>query len=125
MQDGLMLVNESQNIVIASRVTIAKTFGARLRGLMDRRRIDFPDGSALIIIPCKQVHTWFMRFPIDLLFVDKDDTIVSALSQVQPYKVSRYVSASYMVVELPPGTINTTGTREKDKINIYRPEVSA
>jgi len=115
---NLLLLNKSRDTVIGDRVLLAGTFAQRLRGLWGLDRDDFPAGSALVIAPCKQVHTWFMRFPIDVLFVDQDGLVLKVVPCLQPYRISPYLKRARMVIELPPGTIGETGTAENDVLNI-------
>jgi hypothetical protein len=118
MLTDLIILNKSRGTVISDRVLLAETFGQRLRGLWGLGRDDFPAGSALVIVPCRQVHTWFMRFPIDVLFVDQGGLVLKAVPCLRPYRISPYLKKSRMVIELPPGTIVATGTEENDVINI-------
>jgi hypothetical protein len=82
-------------------------------------RVDFPIGTALVIVPCKQVHTFFMHFAIDVLFVDADFRVVEALPQLCPNRVSPYIKNARRVIELPPGTIAASGIAPQDKLAVY------
>ena len=66
----MMLINTATEAVVAQQVELASTFGQRLRGLMGRR--EMPPGSAMLLYPCNAVHTCFMRFPIDIIFLDRE-----------------------------------------------------
>ncbi|MBF7082494.1 DUF192 domain-containing protein [Desulfallas sp. Bu1-1] len=119
----MVLINESRRTVIAHNVYRAETFLKRLRGLLGRDRRAFPAGAALLILPCKQVHTFFMRFPIDVLFIDDQYRVLKTIEFLHPYRVSPFVKQARAVIELPPGTIAATGTLLNDRLNLVNREV--
>jgi uncharacterized membrane protein (UPF0127 family) len=90
---------------------------SRRQGLLGRTHL--PQGSALILAPCGGIHTWFMRFPIDVLFVSKDGTVTRAVSALGPWRVRVSLSA-HATVEFPAGTIARTGTRRGDVLCLER-----
>ena len=85
-------------------------------GLMFRKGL--PEGGGLIIQPCKGVVSFFMRFPIDVVFLDREGHVVYLLRNMVPWRSSKIVSSAKMVVELPVGTIDASGTQEGDEIRI-------
>jgi uncharacterized protein len=85
-------------------------------GLMGRRGL--AEGEALIIDPCSGVVSFFMRFPIDVLFLDETGRVIHLVERLRPWRASRIVRGSKRVVELPEGTIAKTGTRLGDQIEI-------
>jgi uncharacterized protein len=112
----MTLVNTTKATVLASQVVIAGTVLTRLRGLLGKK--EFAKGQALIIKPCNSIHTLFMRFPIDVLFADKNNHVIAAISALQPFRISRlYFNASY-TVELPTGSIEATSTSPGDLLKI-------
>jgi len=98
-----MLMLEGRQEIVAKKVKLANTFFARLMGLMGKTHLA-PD-EALVIEPCAQVHTMFMRFPIDLLFLDQDNYVLKTVAGLSPYRVSPKVAGARKVVELASGTI--------------------
>ena len=113
----MKIINQTKDTVLAKEVIIADTFLKRIKGLLGRK--DFLPGEALIIKPCNSIHTFFMRFPIDVLFVDKDNRVLKALSSVKPFRLtSIYFQASF-VIELPSGTIQSTLTCKGDTLQIF------
>jgi uncharacterized membrane protein (UPF0127 family) len=76
-----------------------------------------PDGG-LIIEPCSGVVSFFMRFPIDVVFLDANSEVVHIVEDLRPWKASKIVRASKLVVELPTGTVGRTHTQRGDKIAI-------
>lgn len=74
----------------------------RNRGLLGRDHLD--RGSALVLAPCTSVHTWFMRFPIDLLFVTKAGVIKKVCRSVPPWRMA-FSWGVLAVIEFPTGTV--------------------
>lgn len=79
----------------------AKKYSDRIRGLLG---IDsLPPNTGLMIKPCKQVHTFFMKFAIDIVFIDKHNNMIH-IETLKPFKVSKYIWKACAVVELAEGT---------------------
>ena len=95
---GLRNVRTGEHL--ANMVEAAFDSTSRNRGLLGRD--SFAPGSALIIAPCTSVHTWFMRFPIDLVFVGKLGEIKKVRPAVGPWRLAAAWN-SFAVVELPAG----------------------
>ncbi len=75
-------------------------------------------GEAMVIKPCNAIHTFFMRFPIDVLFVDKHNKVVKAISNLPAFRLTSICFASQFVVELPSGTIKATHTVSGDQLTV-------
>jgi len=88
---------------IATRVTVADTFLSRLRGLMGRNCL--AAGEGLLLVPCPQIHTCFMRFNIDAIFCDKTGKVLYVKEQMKPWRLGRFVPGSYWTLELPGGSL--------------------
>jgi uncharacterized membrane protein (UPF0127 family) len=101
--------------VLADRIERATTVLARLRGLLGRDHL--AEGSALVIEPCTSIHTFFMRFAIDALFLDRDGRVVRAIGSMRPFRMSRVYPSAALVVELPAGTLARSGVRQGDKVS--------
>lgn len=86
---------------IANRIKVSNTFFKRLIGLMGKKRIETHEG--MLIYPCKQVHTFWMNFDIDVLFLSKTGEILHIEQSIQPQKVSQYIPNCYQVLELKGG----------------------
>jgi len=78
------------------------------------------EGSAIIIAPCSAVHTFFMRFSIDVVFAARDGRVLKARRGVSPWRVAAAWRA-FAAIELPAGTIERTGTRHGDRLEIAPP----
>ena len=114
------IVNETRATDLATRATVADGFFSRMRGLLGRSAL--PQGEGLVIVPCKSVHAAFMRFPIDVLFLDRSGVVRHAM-QLMPWRFSPVVPAAHLVLELPYGTIAAAATAPGDVIRMV-PEAS-
>jgi len=112
----MRLINQTKNTVLAKDVFIAKTPFLRIKGLLGRKT--FPAGQAIILEPCNSIHTFFMRFPIDVVFVDKNYKIINALPGLNPNRISRIYWRSCRVIELPAGILNLTNTQVQDQLQL-------
>jgi len=87
---------------IASEVIAAFEPAARRKGLLGRD--SFAKGSAMVIAPSNAIHTFWMRFAIDVLFVRRDGTVVKVCRSIPPWRTAATLWA-YAVIELPAGTL--------------------
>ena len=111
----LALVNVRTGLPVATRLITAFDSATRRQGLLGRSGL--AAGDALILAPCSSIHTAFMRFPIDVLFLDRSGTVLKAVSDVQPWRV-RIAWRGFAVVELPAGIVATSGTRTGDEVEL-------
>ena len=89
--------------LLAQEVEQANTFFSRLRGLMFRRKM--APQTALLLDPCPQIHTCFMRFNIDVIFLDKDNRVIAVLENLKPWRMSKFYTRARRTLELPGGTL--------------------
>ncbi len=108
------LVNLTRGTVVAHEVRLARSPWARGLGLMGHPGL--APGQALILQPESSIHMFFMRFPLDVLFLDAHDGVLFLYEALRPWRVSRIVRGSQRVVELPPGTIAAAGTCVGDQL---------
>jgi uncharacterized protein len=85
---------------------------------MFARRIN--RGEGILIDPCSSIHTFWMRFPIDVVYVDRDGRVVRADRSMKPWRIGPIFTGSRWVVELPSGTIDATGTQIGDVLQVER-----
>ncbi|WP_051688273.1 DUF192 domain-containing protein [Desulfofalx alkaliphila] len=97
-----MLVNATNGQTIATKVTIADTFFKRLRGLLGRSGIT--PNEALVISPCQQVHMFFMRFSIGVIFVNSLGEVLHQ-EHLMPWQISKWVPSAKQVIEVSPTTL--------------------
>ena len=108
------IINETRGTVLADRAKVARSFWSRFRGLMGRREL--PTGEGLIFNRNSSVHTFWMRFPIDVIFTDRQDVVVGLREAMPPHRPYAGARGAYRTVELPAGTITQTGTRRGDQL---------
>ena len=109
--------NETRSRNLAAQLEVADNSYTRRKGLLGRDGL--PPGAGLWIFPCESVHTFAMRFPIDLVYLDRKLVVRKVRSNVPPGKISVCFTA-HSVIELPAGTAVATGTRPGDHISIVR-----
>ena len=111
----MKIINQTKGIVLAESAELAESFFSRLKGLLGRSGL--ANGEALIIKRCNSIHTLFMRFPIDVMFVGKDNRVVKTLSKVKPFRLSGVYFGACLAIELPSGVIVASQTKEFDLLN--------
>jgi uncharacterized membrane protein (UPF0127 family) len=89
--------------VCADQVGVATTFYQRTRGLLGRAAVK--NGEGLYIPRCKSIHTFFMRFPIDVLFLDKDNAVTRMIPCLVPFRIAVGPWPTSSVLELQCGTL--------------------
>ena len=108
--------NVTRQRTLANTLMVADSFFRSLIGLMGRPGLDV--GHGLWIIPCQSVHTFWMRFPIDVIFLDEHRKVIHLVENLRPFRISRHLSKARSVVELPVSSIKATGTQLGDEIRI-------
>lgn len=101
---------------MAQDVYLAKTVFSRVKGLLGKKT--FLPGQAIVLDPCDAVHTFFMLFPIDILFIGKDYKVVKAIASLRPNRATSICWRSRRVIELPAGTLKLTNTQSGDQIQL-------
>lgn len=104
----MMLINRLNGKVLANDVRRAETFWSRFKGLMFTSALR--PGTALHIQPCQSIHTFFMRYSIDVLYLDSNHKVIAVEKNVRPGKFGRIHRKASSVVELPIGIVSETET---------------
>jgi len=110
------LVNESTGTTLADDGRVADGFLSRLVGLIGHQPLT--EGEGLLIVPCSSVHTCFMGFPIDVLYLDANLKVVGADCDLVPWRIGRFYRGARYVLELPKGTVQSTQTTVGDHLSI-------
>ncbi len=110
----MRVYNDTKKCILAKRATLAVRTIERMKGLLGRD--DLEDDGGLVIEPCNSIHTFFMRFPIDVLFLDREGRIVRTYENLPPWRMTRIHTSAQCVVELPAGRLSDTGTTAGDRI---------
>lgn len=116
------VINLTKQTWLATKVRKADNFLTRLIGLLKRTHLG-PE-EALWLMPSKGIHTIGMKFPIDVVFLNRDHQVLGLMSGLVPYRVSAVHLRGYSVLELPNGTIKKSCTEIGDKLEISLAEVS-
>jgi uncharacterized membrane protein (UPF0127 family) len=109
----LLVSNLTRHTVLATRMEVADSGSRRSKGLLGHAQLS--PGEGLWILPCEAVHTFFMQFPIDLVYLDRKNRIRKLSSEVPPWRLSACLSA-HSVLELVAGTIRNTQTQPGDML---------
>jgi len=105
----------SKTITLQFTIIHADTFWKRFKGLLFYKKPIVEEG--LLITPCNSVHMFFMRFPIDVLFLDPSKKVVKVVPNLKPWKAVSPVRNAHSALELPIGTIVKLNVCEGDTIN--------
>jgi hypothetical protein len=119
MKQGGMFVeiyNTTRQVVLAEDVQVAVNFFDRLKGLLGRR--EFRVGEGLLLKPCRAVHSCFMLFPIDVVFLDDQMVVVHIIEGLPPFRLSPVIYEASSVLELPAGVTRLSGTRIGDRLSL-------
>lgn len=117
MSGSLALVNQRTDAAVADRVEVAVTRSTRRKGLLGRSALD--ESSALVLAPCAAVHTMFMRFAIDVVFVDADGRALRTVPNLGPWRIAVEPFA-HAVVELPAGSLTKRHVQIGDRLYLRK-----
>ena len=96
-------VVKKNGVILSKNTKVAKTFNDRVLGLMFKKNMDLEE--SLLIQPCNSIHTCFMNFPIDVIFLSKNNEVVHLIRKMKPWRFSLVYFRSKKVLELRAGTI--------------------
>ncbi len=111
----LRALNHTRGAILAAKLEVAGSGTARRKGLLGRENL--ASGEGLWIVPCESVHTFFMRFPIDLVYLDRKNRVRKLCAGVGPWRISACLMAR-SVLELPAGAIRATQTQRGDIVEV-------
>jgi uncharacterized membrane protein (UPF0127 family) len=112
--------NCTRRSYLATDLLVADTHWTRLRGLLGTGVQEFRAGRGLWIVPCRGVHTLAMSFPIDVVYLDGNQTVVHLEEKLRPWRFAPVRLQAQTVLELPENTLRETGTALGDQIEISR-----
>lgn len=110
----LKVVNDTRGSVLGDRVRLADWFWPRLKGLIGSDPLE--PGRGLLIVPCRAVHMYGMTFPIDVAFLDPEREVVAIYRGLAPGTRSKWHGDARFALELPDGTLGSTGTVLGDRL---------
>lgn len=109
--------NLSKQALLGDSITVADSSAARRMGLLKHEGLG--KGEGLWILPCEAVHTFWMKFPIDVIFVNRKKRVTKIVSHMKRSRIAFSIRAQ-SVIELPAGTAEATGTEVGDVLEIRR-----
>jgi uncharacterized membrane protein (UPF0127 family) len=109
----LRVRNTTRGTSLGDNIEIADSSASRAKGLLKRNGLD--EGTGLWIVPCEAVHTFFMRFTIDVVYIDRKKRVRKAVKNLVPWRMSMCLPA-HSVIELPAGTIERSHTQKGDQL---------
>lgn len=110
---AIKVYNRTRNAILAERAAVANTSQLRRTGLLKHESL--PEGEGLWIVPCEAIHTFGMKFAIDVLFLSKKRVVKKQRRDMAKRRISICLTAS-SVLELPAGTLEKTGTEKGDQL---------
>lgn len=121
--DIIEVHNVARGTTVGRSIRVARSFWARGRGLMFHSEL--PDDAGLLIDPCSSIHMFFMRFPLDVLYLSTDDRVVRVQRNIRPWRVGPiHSSGARYVIELPVGAIDRSLTDVGDQLEL-RPRLES
>lgn len=112
---GFVLTNTRTNRIVAQTLFTAFDSASRRRGLL--KHTSLPEDQALIIAPSNAIHTFWMRFAIDVAFVTRDGRVVKVCSTVMPWRIA-VAWRAYAVVEMSAGALSLSDTQRGDLLQV-------
>lgn len=109
------LKNATKKTVISVKVSVAENFLSRLIGLMFKHNMDSEE--ALIFYNAPSIHTFFMNFPIDVVFLDREMEVIRLCAAVKPWQIVSCFNSA-VTIELPPGKIAATSLEVGDRLQL-------
>jgi uncharacterized membrane protein (UPF0127 family) len=110
----MIVANSDRGTVLGEAIEVAMTAAQRVKGLLGRDSL--AGGEGLLFKGCSSLHTFFMQFPIDIVFIDKQGKVLKSVRDVRPFKIVMAPFRSYYALELPVGSIDGSTTRVGDRI---------
>jgi uncharacterized membrane protein (UPF0127 family) len=111
----ILVRNQTRNTILADAAEVADTSAKRRVGLLKHTHL--APGEGLWIVPCESVHSFFMKFAIDLVYLDRARKVRKVRHRMEPWRVSACLSA-HSILELPAGSVAASGTQAGDQIQI-------
>jgi uncharacterized membrane protein (UPF0127 family) len=115
MSAQLRLLNETRDNVLVEDLQIAKTPWSKMKGLLGRESLE-EDGGLLIEF-CNSIHMFFMKFPIDVVYLDRNLIVENIVHRLKPWGVSSHRGAAH-VLEIAAGSAEARELKTSDKLKI-------
>ena len=115
----IKILNLTRNITLTENTIIADSFFSRLQGLLGKDGL--ARGEGLILKPCDSINTFFMRFAIDVVFVDRNNRVIRLYHSLKPWRISGIFPRAAFCIELPARTLQFSFTQQGDQIEVSAP----
>ncbi|MFN8671140.1 MAG: DUF192 domain-containing protein [Candidatus Sericytochromatia bacterium] len=112
----IKIINKKNQSIIGDKIGYANNPLSRFIGLMNRKELQENEG--LLLTPCNSIHMFFMKIPLDVVFIDRKDKIVKTIENIKPWKISPVVFKAQSVLELPVGHIKKYDLQENDNLEL-------
>lgn len=99
-----ILIHQTNNGPVVEKLLMAETTLERMRGLLGRKEL--PRDTGLLIRPCRSIHMWFMRFPIDAAFLDADLQVLRISRGLRPWQMALAPGKTHCVLETAAGVLD-------------------
>ncbi len=113
-RSGTLTLRRGDGKIVCESVRVADSYVRRMKGLLGEKRL--AAGEGLVLRPSWSIHTWFMRFPIDVVFLDPDQVVIRIEDGLRPYRTASFRGARE-VVELHAGECARRGLRVGDRVS--------
>jgi uncharacterized membrane protein (UPF0127 family) len=114
------VVNRSRGTLLGNRIKLVDTWPGRLRGYLGRPKPQ--PGEGMLLVPCNAVHMFGLDFALDLIFLDKNGTVVSTIKDLRPWRRTKRIGDAVFALELPTGVIGASCTAVGDRLAWTSPE---
>ena len=118
--DRYAVLNKTRGVYLASKAEVARSVYRRMKGLIGRSPREFVRGNGLWIIPSDGIHTFGMRFPIDVAYLDRGERVIKTYHRLAPFRIAALSFRAKSVLELPAGTLAQTQTEVGDEL-VFQP----
>ncbi len=115
--DRVRVSNDTRGTVLAERARWAGNAWQRFVGLMFSDAL--PAGEGLVLEPCGSIHMFFMRYPIDVVFLSREHRVVGLVQAIAPWRMTRFYRGARIAVELPVGSVQASATQAGDSFSFH------
>ncbi|MGI6705389.1 MAG: DUF192 domain-containing protein [Clostridia bacterium] len=114
----MKIIDVTSGKIIGDRIQLANRFLPRLKGLMFRDHLD--PGEGILLYPCNSIHMFFMKIPLDILFLDEDMVVLKQINGIKPWQISTIVKNAKYVLELGYGSFQPNDRLEGHQLSLLK-----
>ena len=103
MENKSYVLKNSLGEIVSHKMLIANSVMSRMKGLMFS--FELPDCDSLLLAPCNSIHTFFMLYKIDVIFLDKNFKVIKVIYDLSPWRVTWFYFKAHQVLEMKAGTM--------------------